>query len=283
MYKKYLILIRMHHWVKNLLIFFPILLSFNEYSNQSIINSVYVFISFCFVSSGIYIFNDIQDANLDKKNIRTKNRPIANGEISHKNGYILSILFMALSFLILTLFIPKCLIFILLYIIINILYSIYLKYLVFLDAIAVSSGFIIRILAGGVAADISQSLWTLLIIAFSSISFALGKRLGQLVINNDYLSANWNKKLLKFLFLVSILCNLIFYGLFSFDPNVALRHESNIIWLSFPIIIAIFTRYLYIAWNGIYLGDPMDSILKDKILQSLSLIWCIIIFYIFII
>ncbi len=283
MYKKYLILIRMHHWVKNLLIFFPILLSFNEYSNQSIINSVYVFISFCFVSSGIYIFNDIQDANLDKKNIRTKNRPIANGEIPHKNGYILSILFMALSFLILTLFIPKCLIFILLYIIINILYSIYLKYLVFLDAIAVSSGFIIRILAGGVAADISQSLWTLLIIAFSSISFALGKRLGQLVINNDYLSANWNKKLLKFLFLVSILCTLIFYGLFSFDPNVALRHESNIIWLSFPIIIAIFTRYLYIAWNGIYLGDPMDSILKDKILQSLSLIWCIIIFYIFII
>ena len=65
--KKYLILIRMHHWVKNLLIFFPVLLSFNEYSNQSIINSIYVFISFCFVSSSIYIFNDIQDVNSDKK------------------------------------------------------------------------------------------------------------------------------------------------------------------------------------------------------------------------
>ena len=99
--KKYLILIRMHHWVKNLLIFFPVLLSFNEYSNQSIINSIYVFISFCLVSSSIYIFNDIQDVNSDKKNIRTQNRPIANGEISHKNGYILSILFMALSFSIL--------------------------------------------------------------------------------------------------------------------------------------------------------------------------------------
>jgi hypothetical protein len=273
----------MHHWIKNLLIFFPILLSFNEYSNQSITNSIYVFISFCFVSSGIYIFNDIQDANLDKKNIRTKNRPIASGEISHKNGYILSILLIILSFLILIIHVPECLLFISLYIIINILYSIYLKYLVLLDAIAVSSGFIIRILAGGVAAGISQSLWTLLIIAFSSISFALGKRLGQLVINNDYLSANWNKKLLQVLFLVSILCTLIFYGLFSFNSNVALRHESNIIWISFPVIIAIFTRYLYIAWNGIYTGDPMDSILKDRILQSLAFIWCTIIFYLFII
>tara|TARA_B000000475_G_scaffold189943_1_gene153400 strand:- start:73 stop:924 length:852 start_codon:yes stop_codon:yes gene_type:complete len=280
--KKYLILIRMHHWVKNLLIFFPVLLSFNEYSNQSIINSIYVFISFCFVSSSIYIFNDIQDVNSDKKNIRTQNRPIANGEISHKNGYILSILFMALSFSILIIFVPECIFYIILYLIINILYSIYLKYLVLLDVIAVSSGFVIRIVVGGVAADISQSIWTLLIITFSSISFALGKRLGQLVINNDYLSAKWNKKLLKALFLVSILCTLIFYGLFSFDPNVALRHESNIIWISFPIIIAIFSRYLYITWNGIYLGDPMDSILKDRILQSLALIWCIIIFYIFI-
>ena len=280
--KKYLILIRMHHWVKNLLIFFPVLLSFNEYSNQSIINSIYVFISFCFVSSSIYIFNDIQDINSDKKNIRTQNRPIANGEISHKNGYILSILFMALSFSILIIFVPECIFYIILYLIINILYSIYLKYLVLLDVIAVSSGFVIRIVVGGVAADISQSIWTLLIITFSSISFALGKRLGQLVINNDYLSAKWNKQLLKALFLVSILCTLIFYGLFSFDPNVALRHESNIIWISFPIIIAIFSRYLYITWNGMYLGDPMDSILKDRILQSLALIWCIIIFYIFI-
>ncbi|MFP6779923.1 MAG: UbiA prenyltransferase family protein [Alphaproteobacteria bacterium] len=280
--KKYLILIRMHHWVKNLLIFFPVLLSFNEYSNQSIINSIYVFISFCLVSSSIYIFNDIQDVNSDKKNIRTQNRPIANGEISHKNGYILSILFMALSFSILIIFVPECIFYIILYLIINILYSIYLKYLVLLDVIAVSSGFVIRIVVGGVAADISQSIWTLLIITFSSISFALGKRLGQLVINNDYLSAKWNKQVLKALFLVSISCTLIFYGLFSFDPNVALRHESNIIWISFPIIIAIFSRYLYITWNGMYLGDPMDSILKDRILQSLALIWCIIIFYIFI-
>ena len=67
MIRQYLSLIRIHHWVKNLLIFFPLLLSFNEYSDDSIINSVYVFISFCFMASGIYIFNDIQDIITDKE------------------------------------------------------------------------------------------------------------------------------------------------------------------------------------------------------------------------
>jgi len=283
MFEKYFILIRIHHWLKNLLIFFPLLLNLNEYSNVSIINSIYVFISFCLVASGIYIFNDIKDVNLDKNNIRTKHRPIASGAVSHKNGYILSILFIVLSLLLLLIFVPKCLIYIMIYIIINILYSIYFKYIVILDIISVSSGFIIRILAGGIAADITQSLWTLLIISFASLSLATGKRLGQLVIDHNYLSANWDQKLLKIILLISIFCTLIFYGLFSFDSNVALRHESNMIWISFPLIIAIFIRYLYIAWNGIYLGDPTDSILKDRLLQLLAFIWSLIIFYVFII
>ena len=283
MFKNYLILIRWHHWVKNLLIFFPLLLSFNEYSNLSIINSIYVFIAFCFVASGIYIFNDIKDINLDKNNTRTKNRPIASGAISYKTGYILSILLIVLSLSLIILFVPKCLIYIILYILINILYTMYLKYLVFFDIISVSSGFLIRILAGGIAADIPQSLWTLLIVSFASLSLATGKRLGQLVINPNYLSANWNLMLLKVILLISILLTLLFYGLFSFDSNVAQRHESDIIWISFPIIITIFMRYLYIAWKGMYLGDPTDSILRDKILQLLAFIWIIIIFYVFII
>ena len=236
MFKKYLILIRIHHWVKNLLIFFPLLLGYNEYSYDSIINSIYIFIAFCFAASGIYIFNDIKDVKLDQNNVRTKNRPIASGAISNKIGYILSALLISLSLLFLILFLPKCLGYILVYILINILYSLFFKYLVLLDIISVSSGFIIRILAGGIAADITQSLWTLLIVSFGATSLATGKRLGQLVIDHNYLSANWNKNLLKVILLISILLTLIFYGLFSFDANVAVRHESDIIWISFALL-----------------------------------------------
>jgi decaprenyl-phosphate phosphoribosyltransferase len=282
MFKQYLSLIRVHHWVKNLLIFFPLLFSFNEYSDDSIINSIYVFISFSLMASGIYIFNDIQDINLDKKNSRTKNRPIANGLISMNIGYTLSIILIVISLVLLQVLVPKCLNYLLLYLIINILYSLLLKYVIILDIISVSSGFIIRIIIGGVAANIEQSLWTLLIVSFASLSLASGKRLGQLVINNNYLSAKWNINLLKVIVLTSVFFTIVFYGLFSIDSDVAKRHGSDIIWLSFPIMIAIFLRYLSIAWKGLYLGDPTDSILKDRLLQFLAFIWSLIIFYIFI-
>ena len=171
----------------------------------------------------------------------------------------------------------------LLYILINILYSLYFKYLVILDILSVSSGFLIRLIAGGIVSEIDQSLWTLLIISFASLGLATGKRLGQFVENPIYLSANWNDTLLKYVLIFCIIITIIFYGLFSFDSEVIFRHGSDKIWLSFPVIILIFIRYLYIAWYGKYLGDPTDALLKDRYLQIMVLLWVILISIIFIV
>ena len=283
MFNKYIILIRPLHWVKNLLIFFPILLSPNEFSSISIINSIYMFICFCLVASGVYIFNDIKDANKDIINIRTKNRPLAQGKITKFTGYILSLLLITSSIVVAIIFIPKAVFLLLLYVLINFLYTLYLKYIVILDIISVASGFLIRILAGGIVSQIDQSLWTLLIISFASLGLATGKRLGQYVENPEYLSANWNQVLLKSVLIVCIIFTIIFYGLFCIDPDVIFRHGSDKIWLSLPIIVLIFVRYLYIAWHGKYLGDPTDAALKDRYLQSMSLVWFALISYLFII
>ncbi len=289
MFYKYILLIRPHHWIKNLLIFFPILLSPLEllspfeFGNIYIINSIYMFICFCLVASGIYVFNDIKDAKKDLINTRTKNRPFAQGTISKNIGYILCVFLIVLSCLVAIIFIPKAIYCLLLYVLINILYTFYLKYIVILDIISVSSGFLIRIIAGGMVVGINQSSWTLLIISFASLAFATGKRLGQFVQNPNYLSAKWNNTLLKFVFILSIICTIIVYGLFSLDPVVISNHGSDKIWLSFPLIILIFLRYLYIAWYGTYLGDPTDALLKDRYLQVMVLIWTLLITYIFII
>ena len=283
MLNKYILLIRPHHWVKNLLIFFPILLSPNEFSIVSSISSAYMFICFCLVASGVYIFNDIKDVKKDILNTRTKNRPLAQGTVTKLAGYILSLFLITLSILVAIIFIPKAVFFLFLYVLINFLYTLYLKYIVILDIISVASGFLIRIIAGGIVSEIDQSLWTLLIISFASLGLATGKRLGQYVENPTYLSANWNIFLLKTVLIICIVCTIICYGLFSFNPDVISRHGSDKIWLSLPIIALIFIRYLYIAWYGKYLGDPTDAALKDRYLHILSLVWLIIIFYIFII
>lgn len=282
MFHKYIILLRPHHWIKNLLIFFPILLSPSEINNQALINSIYMFICFCMVASGVYIFNDLKDAKLDSTNIRTKKRPIASGEITHRVGIILAFIIITLALFLSLLLVPQAIYYLLLYIIVNILYTLYLKYLIILDILCVSSGFLIRLIAGGIVAEITQTLWTLLIITFASVSLASGKRLGQFIINPKYLVAKWNLILLKYILVFSIFCTIVFYGFFSYDSNVIDRHGSDNIWISFPPFILIFLRYLYIAWNGKYLGDPTDVILKDWLLQLFAIIWGILIFYVFI-
>ncbi len=283
MFYNYFILIRPHHWVKNILIFFPILLSPNEFSNTDFINSMYMFICFCLAASGIYIFNDIRDVKKDIINVRTRNRPFAQGSIPIYIGYIISALLILFSFLLTIILVDTAVYLLLLYILINILYSLYFKYIVILDILSVSSGFLIRLIAGGIVSEIDQSLWTLLIISFASLGLATGKRLGQFVENPKYLSAKWNDTLLKYVLIFCIIITIIFYGLFSFDSEVIFRHGSDKIWLSFPVIILIFIRYLYIAWYGKYLGDPTDALLKDRYLQIMVLLWVILISIIFIV
>ena len=283
MFYKYITLIRPHHWVKNLLIFFPILLSPNDFDSISLINSIYMFICFCLVASGVYIFNDIKDVNKDILNTRTKNRPFAQGKIKKLTGYVLSLFLITLSIVVAIIFIPNAVFLLLLYVLINFLYTLYLKYIIILDIISVASGFLIRIIAGGIVSQINQSLWTLLIISFASLGLAAGKRLGQYVENPEYLSAKWNNILLKSVLIICIIFTIIFYSLFAFDADVISRHGSDKIWLSIPIIVLIFVRYLYIAWHGKYLGDPTDAALKDRYLQIMSLSWLVLIFYIFII
>ena len=130
MFTQYITLLRPHHWVKNLLIFFPILLSPKEFTNIGTISSIYVFICFCLVASGIYIFNDIKDAKKDRINTRTKNRPFAQGTITISKGYSLSLILMTVAFVISITLVPEALSLLLLYVVINIFYTLYFKYIV---------------------------------------------------------------------------------------------------------------------------------------------------------
>ena len=97
MLHNYLIILRPKHWIKNLLIFFPVLFSPLQLESYAIQNSVIAFLLFCVAASSVYTFNDVMDYKKDKDNIRTKNRPIANGSISLINGIYLSIVLTILS------------------------------------------------------------------------------------------------------------------------------------------------------------------------------------------
>tara|TARA_B100000686_G_scaffold355016_1_gene469078 strand:+ start:1623 stop:2474 length:852 start_codon:yes stop_codon:yes gene_type:complete len=282
MFHNYLIILRPKHWIKNLLIFFPILFSPLQLESYAIQNSIIAFLLFCIAASSVYTFNDVMDYKKDKDNIRTQKRPIANGSISLNNGVYLSMALTILSCSLSLMFLPNLFLFLTGYIFLNILYSCVFKFIILFDVIFVSLGFLIRIVSGGIVTNIDQSIWTLLIIAFASLSMAIGKRLGQLVKNKNNLAASWNLFSLRFLLIITLIFTIISYITFSFDSEVIERHGNKYIWISILPFTMLFMRYFYISFTGRYMGDPTDAILKDRYLQILSLIWIIIIFFLII-
>ena len=87
--KTILKLMRVKHYIKNILIFLPIIFSYNFSNTTFLIKTIISFISFCLIASCVYIFNDIQDKDLDSKHPKKKNRPIASGKISIKFAYLI--------------------------------------------------------------------------------------------------------------------------------------------------------------------------------------------------
>ena len=111
-----------------------------------------------------------------------------------------------------------------------------------------------------------------------SLGLATGKRLGQYVENRS-IYLQWNNLLLKTVLIFCIISTVVFYGLFSFDADVIYRHGSDEIWHTFPLILLIFLRYLYI---NLKILITRNAALKDRYLQILSLAWFILISYLFI-
>lgn len=275
--KYYLKLIRVKHYLKNLLIFFPLFFNGSIMDVTLIIKCLIGFISFCFISSCVYVLNDIKDAENDKKHPIKKKRPIASGIVSIKNASILIVLLFLLSILIILFGIiflginVFAIFYLLIYFVLNILYSFVLKKIPIIDIICLACFYLIRIIYGGFVTDIDISNWLFLTVLFSSLYFGYGKRRNEIVNCNvsrevfkyytvDFLDKNMNICLTMFL---------LFYSLWA--------NEMTYSFILYSIIIV---YYIVIRYNMKLdenkFDNPVDIITNDVIL-----ILCIIIYILF--
>lgn len=275
--KYYLKLIRVKHYLKNLLIFFPLFFNGSIMDVTLIIKCLIGFISFCFISSCVYIMNDIKDAENDKKHPIKKNRPIASGIVSIKNASILIILLFLLSILIILFGIiffdinVFAIFYLLIYFVLNILYSFVLKKIPIIDIICLACFYLIRVIYGGFVTDIDISNWLFLTVFFSSLYFGYGKRRNEIVNCNvsrevfkyytvDFLDKNMNICLTMFL---------VFYSLWANEMTY------SIILYSIIIVYYIVIRF-NMKLDENKFDNPVDIITNDVIL-----ILCIIIYILF--
>ena len=176
-------LLRARHWLKNILIIVPCFFSVFKFNYDVIVNLLLGIGCFCLISSAVYIFNDICDVMADKKHLIKRNRPIAVGIISKKEGYIIILILLIISVSIHVIFIRNlyALLFLILYFVLNILYSIKVKHIPILDIIVLVSGFIIRVLYGAFISNVVISKWLYLTIMSVSFFMVFGKRRNEII------------------------------------------------------------------------------------------------------
>lgn len=276
---KYLKLMRVKHYMKNFLIFLPIIFSKNLFNLDILKKCIVAFISFSLISSVIYIINDLKDVEKDKNHPVKKYRPIASGSVSKKCAIFVLILLIIVDVLLLYitgLLLNLANIFLIIYLVINILYSFGLKNIPLLDIAILSFGFVLRVLYGGNIVSIPISSWLFLTVVSVSFYMALGKRKKELVklkstktrsvlkyYTEDFLEKN------MYMFLTLII---VFYSMWAI-----LAVNSDLFIYSIIFVIIILLKYnLDIDKDGY--GDPVDVILGDKILISIVLIYCLFCF-----
>lgn len=271
--KDYIKLIRVKHWLKNFLIFIPLMFSTQILVVNKLLLTLIGFISFCFISSTVYIINDLNDVKKDRKHPIKKKRPIASGAVSKKEAIVIAGILFLISVL-LNIFVIKelvCLIFILLYLLLNICYSRGLKNVAIVDVVILVSGFVIRVVYGAFINGIIISNWLYLTVMAGSFFMGFGKRRNEAIKQGSksrkVLKYYTKEYLDKFMYICLILA-IVFYSLWSIDIETIDRIGNNYMIYTIPFLLVIVMRYC-LHMEGDSFGEPIDIITSDKILISL--------------
>jgi len=274
-------------WVKNLLIGIAPAAAGQLHNAGVLRHTGAAFVSFCALSSAIYILNDLRDIDQDRLHPRKQYRAIASGQLSKSVAYAASLVLAIVAFTIpFAIWHPQGLLLILgLYFVISISYSLFLKQVPVLEFGAVASGFFLRAYAGAVASHIFVSTWFLVVISFGALFLVTGKRSSEL----QSVGVSGTRKVLseytpQFLNSALTMCATVVvtgYCLWAFDTSStglsSVHHNIVPIRLTvIPVVFAIlFIMRSASAGNG---QSPEDLVLHDRVVQALGLIWIALVY-----
>ena len=280
--------IRPLQWSKNLLVFAALLFSF-QFNLSIFIKSIYGFISFCFISSAIYLFNDIRDISKDKLHPTKRFRPIANGDISILFAKISSIIMGFISLKIAYIISKEFLFIILLYLLIQIAYCLKFKREPLLDIFCIASGFLLRAISGLVATKLDFSPWFILTIGLLALFLAVEKRKAEVILykktliaTRDILSIYSLPLLLRYESLL-VSGTFISYSLWALGPSLN-GASSPWMLITLPLVLMGLFRYQFISdpevsekrkLHGKYLSaeNPELILIHDKGIRTVILLW----------
>lgn len=264
--------------MKNLFVIAPLIFSGKFTEILSIYTSLLAFISFCFLSSAIYIINDIKDASIDKFHPIKRKRPIASGLVKPKQALIFALWLILTSFLLGTLLNWQVLICLCVYLVVNVFYTFKGKNLILIDVFCIAAGFAIRVIAGSYAVSAMPSGWLVASTFFLALFLGFGKRRGEIILLQT--NGSEHRKILKY-YDVNLLGNvmistgttaMVMYALYTLDTRTIEQFKTDKLYYTIPFVVYGIFRYVFLLIkNGD--GEPTEVLLRDKGMIFSVLFW----------
>jgi 4-hydroxybenzoate polyprenyltransferase len=266
-------------WPKNLLVFAPLVFAQQALHPQAVVRSVAIFAVFCLASGAVYLINDLLDRASDREHPVKCRRPIASGALSPAAALAASALAGTGSLFAAALLDRGVALVLGIYLLVNLLYSRVLKHLVILDVMTIAAGFVLRVVAGGIAVGVPLSSWLLLCTSLLALFLGFGKRRHELVLlefnasTHRPILAEYSPYFLDQLIAVVTTSTLVTYALYTMDPVVHQKLGTPYLPLTIPFVLYGIFRYLYLVHQRQEGGDPSQIVFSDRPLLTDILLW----------
>lgn len=278
MLKHLLKTMRLRQWTKNAFVFFALIFDKQLFLREPFLKTLEGFFLFCLISSSVYLFNDIADIEADRKHPEKKHRPLASGKLPAGVATIAAVVLALVSLSLGYLLNPYFAATVAVYFVINLLYSRWLKHVPILDVLIISSGFVLRVVAGVALITVERfSPWLYVITTLFSLYIGFGKRRAEMSLLEK--GAGSHRKVLdgytlplldQYITIVSGM-TIVTYALYTFfAENLPANHTMM---LTIPFVVYGIFRYLQLIQTGHAAGSPDEVALKDRPLQVTVLLW----------
>src|SRR3990172_2518843 len=266
---QFLRLLRPSHWIKNFLVFVPLIFSLNIFRIDRLILAIEAFGAFCLMASCIYVINDFLDIERDSSHHIKKNRPLASGKIPPISALVLALLLFFTSSMMAVTISPLFGAILAGYFLLNIAYSLYLKHIVIIDLILVASFYLLRVYAGAKAIDVPITSWLLFITFFLALFIVSGKRYSETVTQGHAsrpVLAYYTSEFLANIMNMSATGVIVFYALYTTTKHYL---------FTYSIFFVLFALLRVLYWTQVEKSaeEPEKLFIKDPWLFGIILLW----------
>ena len=261
---------RPEQWIKNLFVFTALLFSKNLLNVSKDVNALVGFVVFCMITGCAYIINDLVDLEKDKLHPAKSQRPITSGKLQKTTAIKVTVIVCIMSLTLAFYMNAYFGIIVLVYFLLNISYSIYLKNIVIIDVVTIASGFVLRVLGGAVVISVAASQWLILCAILLSLFLGFSKRRHELVLLED--NATGHRKVLEHyspyfldqMISVVTASTLICYALYTMSKDTIEKLGTSKLIYTIPFVLYGIFRYLYLVHQKEKGGSPTKVVFTDK-------------------